>query len=321
MQLFLYLGPEEFRKREVMAETLRKNAFTIQELQNYHSSGVNLDEIQNLLLSPPLFGNIPAVLLTDIDMLNTKQQNRLAKLCAMCRKAQGIKSLFFLFSKEYKISAALGKVFSKSEQKVFWELSREEKKRHIADFCRNNGKEIEPSATEVLFERVSSDVVTLERTLATVFLYLSNRPENTQISEDLLSQIFTQSRDATVYDLFHRMVGRDLGQSLQTVDSLLLQGSSKAVAVIMQLLYQWDKLLQIKERMSFDSFEEVCATEYIRTKALKADMRLGTEKYSLAELRKIQKLNQDYNLDVKLSGNLQDLLFKYYVYKVICIRA
>ncbi|MEM9423531.1 MAG: DNA polymerase III subunit delta [Spirochaetota bacterium] len=315
MELFLYLGPEEFRKRETMMGTLRKHKFALEELQNYHGASVNLDEVQNLLLSPPLFGNIPPVLLTDIDLLSPKSQKQLADLCLLCRKTKNVSTLFFLFSKEYKISAALGKVFSKSEQKIFWELKEEEKKSHIEAFCRSHGKKIESSAIEVLLERVSGDVVTLERTLVTVFLYLGENA--TEISEELLNGIFTQSRDAGPYDLFHHMALRDLGSALRTVDSLLLQGSAKAVALIMQMLYQWDKLLQIKERMRFDSFEDVCSAEFVRTRALKADMRRGAENYSLAELRKVQKLTQDYNLDIKLGRGLQDLLFKHYVYEVI----
>ena len=318
MQLFLYLGPEEFRKRKTMADLLHKNRFTMQQLQSYHASSVNLDEIQHLLLSPSLFGDTPPVLLADIDLLAAKEQKRLAELCFRCRKAQGVSSLFFLFSNEYKVSVALGKVFPKSEQKLFWELSEDEKKKHIATFCCDHSKEIEPSAIEVLLERVSSDVVTLERTLVTVFLYLGEG--TAQISEELLSQIFTQSRDATVYDLFHYMVERNLGRSLQAVDSLLLQGGSKTVSFVIQLLYRWDKLLQIKERMRFDPFEDVCSAEYVRTKALRADMRRGVECYNLAELRKIQKINQDYNLNIKLGSGLQDLLFKHYVYEIINVQ-
>ena len=321
MQLFLYLGPEEFRKRETMARVLHKNKLSTQQLQSYHASSVSLDELQSLLLSPPLFGDIPPVLLSDIDLLSSKDRKRLAELCILCRKAKDIKNIFFLFSKEYKVSAALEKVFPKSEQKVFWELNEEEKKQHITTFCQSYGKRIEASAIEVLFERVSNDIVTLERTLATVFLYLENQRDVELLSEELLRQIFTQSRDATVYDLFHYMVERKLGHSLQIVDSLLLQGHSKIVSLIMQLLYQWYKLLQIKERMRFDSFEDVCIAEYVRTKALKADMLKGVQKYNLEELRKIDKINQGYNLNIKLCSGLQDLMFKHYVYEVINIRA
>ncbi len=318
MPLFLYLGPEEFRKRDMMSDLLKKKGIALKELQSYHAFSVNLDELQNLLLSPPLFGDAAPVLLTDIDLLSTKAQKHLAELCELCRKSENESLLFFLFSKEYKISAALDKVFPKNEQKVFWELSESEKKNHILTFCRINGKEIEPLAIDILFERISSDVVMLEQTLATVFLYLGQSVA--QISEDLLNQIFAQSREATVYDLFHYMVERDLGRSLQIVDGLLLQGASKAVSLITQLLYQWDKLLQVKERMRFDRFEDVCSAEYVKTKALKADMRKGVEHYNLVQLRKIQKINQDYNLHIKLSGVLQELLFKHYIYEVISVR-
>ena len=57
---------------------------------------------------------------------------------------------------------------------------------------------MEASAIEILFERVSTDLMVLEKTLETVLLYL---PESTKrISEELLYQVFSQSRDATVYD-------------------------------------------------------------------------------------------------------------------------
>ena len=54
MQLFLYLGPEEFRKRETMKVILAKSQFTIAQLQTYHASSVNLTELQNLLLTPAI---------------------------------------------------------------------------------------------------------------------------------------------------------------------------------------------------------------------------------------------------------------------------
>ena len=322
MPLFLCLGPEEFRKREFLASVLQKYQFSLRQLQSYHSSSVNLAEIQNILLSPPLFEDIPPVLLTDIDLLGVKQQKILADLCMRFRKSASVNTLFFLFSKEYKISNVLNKNFSKtnkSEQLFFGELSEDEKIKHLIAFCHNNGRNIEPSAVNILLEKVSTDVFTLERTLATVFLYLGEESFNKQITEELLIQIFMQSLDGSVYDLFHCMVNRNLARSLEVVSSLLLQGSPKATAIVIQLLYQWDKLLQIKERMRFDSFEEACRAEQVRTKMLKADMRRGVEEYSLRELRRIQKVNQDYSMNIKLATGLQDTILKHYIYKVLNI--
>ncbi len=322
MQVFLYIGPEEFRKREELAGQLRKKQYSLQDLQSYHGSSVNLDELKNALLAPPLFGGVFPVLLTDIELLSARDQKRLLALCQLCRQADSPPTLFFLFSKERKLPAILAKGFPKSEQKIFRELSEDEKKSHIAIFCRRHGKEIEDSAIDILLERVSGDLLTLERTLATVFLYLESpggASAPVLIREELLAHVFTQSRDATVYDLFHYMVERNLDRSLQTLDSLLLQRGSKAAALIIQLIYQWDRLLQIKERMRYDTFEEVCSVEYVRTKALKADLRQGVEKYSLAELRQVQKINQDTSLNIKLSGGLQDILIKHYVYQITTI--
>ena len=318
MPLFLCLGPEEFRKREFLASVLQKYQFSLKQLQSYHSSSVNLSEIHNILLSPPLFGDIPPVLLTDIDLLGVKQQRNLARICTVFRKSAGKDTLFFLFSREYRVSNALNKVFPKSnknEQKVFWELSEDEKVKHVIAFCHKSGRSIEPSAVTILLERVSTDVLALEHTLATVFLYLGEG--SSQITEELLSRIFMQSRDESVYDLFHHMVERNLGRSLEIIGSLLLQGSSKAASIIIQLLYQWDKLLQIKERMRFASFEEACRAEQVRTKTLKADMRRGVEEYSLQELRSIQKINQDYSLNIKLAAGLQDTMLKHYIYQAL----
>ena len=319
MPLFLCLGPEEFRKREFLTSVLQKYQFSLKQLQNYHSSSANLAELQNILLSPPLFDDIPPVLLTDIDLLGVKQQKSLARLCTLFRKSASSNTLFFLFSREYKVSATLSKVFPKSnknEQKVFWELSEDEKVKHVIAFCNKNERSIEPSAVTILLERVSTDVLALERTLATVFLYLGEESSQ-KITEELLSRIFMQSRDESVYDLFHYMVERNLGRSLEIVSSLLLQGSSKAASIIIQLLYQWDKLLQIKERMRFASFEEACRAEQVRTKTLKADMRRGVEEYSLQELRSIQKINQDYSLNIKLAAGLQDTMLKHYIYEAL----
>ena len=318
MPLFLCLGPEEFRKREFLTSVLQKYQFSLKQLQSYHSSSANLAELQNILLSPPLFGDIPPVLLTDIDLLGVKQQKSLARLCTVFRKSAGKDTLFFLFSREYRVSNTLNKVFPKSnknEQKVFWELSEDEKVKHVIAFCNKNGRSIEPSAVTILLERVSTDVLALEHTLATVFLYLGEG--SPQITEELLSRIFMQSRDESVYDLFHYMVERNLGRSLEIIGSLLLQGSSKAASIIIQLLYQWDKLLQIKERMRFASFEEACRAEQVRTKTLKADMRRGVEEYSLQELRSIQKINQDYSLNIKLAAGLQDTMLKHYIYQAL----
>ena len=319
MQLFLYLGPEEFRKRETMKAILIKSQFTTAQLQTYHASSVNLTELQSLLLTPPLFGDIAPVLLTDIELLNLKNQKCLADLCTLCHKASNISTLFFIFSKEHKAPTPLSKIFAKSQQKVFWELSEEEKKKHITNFCYKHGKQMEASAIEILFERISNDLMVLEKTLETVLLYL---PESTkQISEELLYQVFSQSRDATVYDLFRSMAKRNLPNSLQIAESLLLQGSSKASTYISQLLYQWDKLLQIKDRMRSDSFENACSAEFLRTKTLKADIYQGTQHYQLAELYKIQKINENYNLYIKQGRNIQDLLFKQYIYDLINVQA
>ena len=101
----------------------------------------------------------------------------------------------------------------------------------------------------------------------------------------------------------------------------MLQGSSKATTYISQLLYQWDKLLQIKDRMRSDSFENACCAESLRTKTLKADIYQGTQHYQLAELYKIQKINESYNLYIKQGRNIQDLLFKQYIYDLINVQA
>lgn len=318
MEVFAYLGPEEYSKREKIQEILKKNKESWNSLQQYHAGSVDIEEIQSLLLVPPLFGDPPWVLINDIDLLNAKNQKKLSEIIVSLQKRRGANKLFLL-SKEYKLAASLAKVVAKSDQKVFWGLSDEDKKKHILQFVHKHKFQIETNAVELLFERVSNDIIILEKNLETIFLYLSDR-EDREISEELLSRILVQGRDTSIFDIFHYLAQRNLAKAMLGIETLLLEGSGKIVSHFIVLQRHWDKLLLIKERMPFHSFDEICNTEFIKTKALKADYHLGVQKYKLEELKFIQKINQEYSLRLKLGSGIQDELFRHYIFRCISAR-
>lgn len=313
MELYLYLGPEEFKKREAIEKSLREKKRKLSDLKKFHASSVNLEEVWELLSTVPLFGGgFPSIVISDINLLTAKQQKRLTEICTIAKNLQNDAQLFLL-SKEYKIGAGLAQVFPKPAQRIFWEQSESEKKKYIRDFVRRNQFQIEEGAVELLFEKISRDLLVLEKSLETVFLYMHGTDARS-ITEEELQQIFFQSRDVTVFDLFHYLSARDLAHSLIVAESLLLRGSDKPIGLLLVLMKQWNQLLRFKERLQFDSFEKICADESIKTKALKANLRVGADRYNLRELLNIQKLNYDYSVKLKLGGALQNILFQHYIY-------
>ncbi len=127
------------------------------------------------------------------------------------------------------------------------------RRRAIADFCRNAGKSIAPAAVQYLETIIGSDTGTMMNELEKLLLYAGDAPEITLADCRAVS---SRTPEAVSWTFTGALIERDLRTALEVLDTLIKQGDA-ALRVLAAVGGEFQKLIQVKRAMRELKLERV----------------------------------------------------------------
>ncbi len=122
----------------------------------------------------------------------------------------------------------------------------ENRRRRIADLCREAGKRIAPAAAQYLENTIGTDSGTLAQELEKLLLFVGDAPEITL--EDCRA-IASRTPEAVSWNFTGALVERDTRGALEVLDALIKQGDA-AIKVLAAVTSEFQKIIQVKRAMA-----------------------------------------------------------------------
>jgi DNA polymerase-3 subunit delta len=142
-------------------------------------------------------------------------------------------------------------IVSPEHQKVFWEMFDNQKPGWVVSFFRQRQVSVEPDAVESLLEMVENNTRDMRVECERLALFFG---PGATIDRESVERYISHSREENVFTLFAAMAGRDLDQTEEILEKILLSREAEPTQLVSGLLWQFRNLARLK-RLLADNYE------------------------------------------------------------------
>jgi DNA polymerase-3 subunit delta len=245
--VYLYLGPENGRKKEALQELqeqITKANGEPPEKHRLYAFESDSEAILTLVQNGSLFAAHTLVIVNNAEALNKK-----ADVTSLVNyiKNPNQSATLVLLSDENKIETKIQSAAPKSGVRVFWEMFENEKKGWLMKTFQNLGHSITPEGAEFFLEMVENTTDVLKNEASRVSLFLG---QGAEVTLEKLETFLDHSREETVFSLFNRIIDDNLEGALEVLRKILLSSSpGQGVGLLGGLQFQVRRILEFKNRL------------------------------------------------------------------------
>lgn len=247
--VYLFVGPEEYVKREALS-ALRDKLLPagLEALNDTTLEGITAQQITDAAETLPVMCERRVVTVTDwAPLLPAKSKNEEAEVAWMQRwlenPPQSCALVFYMRSDPDGRKKMTGLLKKKAETVAFDLLSEAELSRWCASRLKPLGKRLSPRALSTLTYMAGQELTRLSGELDKLAAYLGD--ERDEITEADVAAIVPASLEYNVFELLNSLLAGDMKKGQQTVNSLL-QGGQSTVGLLAMLTRQLRQLTHMK---------------------------------------------------------------------------
>ena len=314
----LLLGPEEGEKNALV--TTIRNGLAARlgaepETSRVYAGETPVSEILLRLRNQSLFSRYRLVIVGDVDAV--KRPDDVAQLVEYIGSPAADATLLLLsagFASEVdkRIVAAV----PKDAQKVFWEMFDNQKPGWITGFFRQRKITIAPDAVEYILDMVENNTRDMRTECDRLALFFG---PGATIDLASVEQYIYHSKEENVFTLFDRVCQRQLLESEEVLDKILLSKEADATQLATGLLLQFRKLAQLK-RMQGENYESSEAFTRLRifSKRNQKTYVEGARRYTGGDLETVVQLLAAFDERFRsVKTDLHPLLLHLMVYYIV----
>lgn len=314
--VYLFLGPEEGKKKAEIAKIekfLTKTLGESPEKHSFYPFEKKISEIISLMKNGSLFSNHKFIIISNAEEIKKKADVDL--LIEICKKPVKGNTLI-LKSSNSSIDKKIEKVIPKSNKIIFWEMFENQKKGWITGYFTSHEQRISPNAVDHLLEMVENNTQELKIACEKMSFFFD---KGKIISEDDIDTYLYHSREENVFTLFEKMCLKDLEASLEINNKLSLSSDNTPIAIISGLLWQFKRLLSVKTLMNQRfGVDEAMLKQGIRGKKNQQSYKAALGNYSLHELEKIILILSEHDFMLRnAKTDMQKVIIEVLIYKCV----
>ena len=316
LPVYLLLGPETGQKDDFINDLRKKIlAATGEKPEEYKffSFETRPSEIVSILRNGSLFSPYRLVIFAGIEELKKKDDT--AIFIEYFAKPSNEATLILL-SESIQIDGKLEKAAGPKAKKVFWELFDNQKTGWISGYFSKYGISIKPDASELLLEMIENDTQDLRKECEKLVLFF---PKGSSIEAADIEKYIYNSKEENVFTLFENLAVLQLETSLDILRKILLSKDSNAVQLLSGLLWQWRKLLALKQLTDKNHpVDEAFLQADIKSKRQQKLYGQALKNFTLHELEHIIDLTAATDARIRsVRTDLHDHLLMMYLYGTI----
>jgi len=312
--LYLVISEEEYLRvdatRRWLAALENKAPQTV---YRFRPPRWDIAELENVMVTIPMFGDAVAVIIHDIEKTHAAHQERLASLLAARGKHVSVLATAGSIDKRRKFSKALMKLGSVEE---FGRVYAEQRPGWVHRIAGDLGWSISNEAAAAVAELVGEDLLAYEAELKKIILYIGEKRRIEKHDIDIV--LFADSRfgDFAITDAVGR---RDLARALRIMRQLYAGSGSKGgwMPLLSGTLFRF---LRFKSLADKQSDREIAAELKLNPYVAKL-LRPQVARFSRAELLQGLNLLYETEKDIKTSVLPPALAAELFLVKLIPRRA
>ncbi len=314
----LLLGPEEGEKTALV--TTIRDGLTARlgeqpETSRVYAGETPVAEIVLRLRNQSLFARHRLVIVGDVDAV--KRADDVAQLVEYIGSPAPDATLLLLsggFASDVdrKIVAAV----PKDAQKIFWEMFDNQKPGWVTGFFRQRKITIAPDAVGYILDMVENNTRDMRAECERLALFFG--PDAT-IDLASVEQYIYHSKEENVFTLFDRICQKELLESEEVLDKILLSREADATQLATGLLLQFRKLALFK-RMQGENYESAEAFTKLRIFSKKNQKTYveGSRRYSTGDVETVVQLLATFDERFRsVKTDLHPLLLHLMVYYIV----
>jgi DNA polymerase III subunit delta len=265
--VWLLTGPEEGEKAaflQQLAAGLEKSHGEPPEVHRFYAFEAQVPEVVRCLRNQSLFARHRLVILGEAHRV--KSDDEIAALAEYVKNPAPDATLVLESSENpsemnRKIAGdtrrkAAG-IVPLDRQKVFWEMFDNQKPGWVVNFFRQRRIDVHSDAVESLLDMVENNTRDMRVECERLALFFG---PGASIDRESVERYISHSKEENVFTLFAAVAARDLGQSAEILEKILLSRETEPTQLASGLLWQFRNLARLK-RLLADNYEmtEACA--------------------------------------------------------------
>jgi DNA polymerase III subunit delta len=314
----LLLGPEEGEKSALVAtirEGLAARLGEQPEVTRFYAGDATAAQILLCLRNQTLFARHRLVIVANVDAV--KRAEEVAQLVEYCGSPAPDATLLLLspgFAGD--IDRKLIAAVPKDAQKIFWEMFENQKQGWVTAFFQKRKIRIEPDAVDYILDMVENNTRDMRTECERLALFFG-----TDATIDLanVEQYIYHSKEENVFTLFDRICARELAESEEVLEKILLARESDATQLTSGLLMQFRRLAGFK-RMQESNYESAEAFTKLRIFSKKNQKTYleGSRRFTQADIERIVQLLAAFDERFRsVKTDLHALLLHLQVYYIV----
>jgi len=315
----LLLGPEEGRKAEFIEKIKEKLAAAFggeqPEVSRFYAGETRMAEVVLCLRNKSLFSRHRLVIVGNAHDISRAEEVRTLVEYLGSPAADATLLLVtsgFAGEVDKKITGAV----PKENQKIFWEMFDNQKQGWVANFFRQRGISIEPTAVEYILDMVENNTRDLRMECERLAQFFG---PDAAIGLESVEQYIYHSKEENVFTLFDRVCDRDLGPAEEVLDKILLSREAEPTQIASMLLVQFRRLANLK-RLLAENYELAEAFPKVKlyTKKSQKTYLEGNRKYSAQDIEAIILLLAEFEERFRsIKADLHSLLLHLLIYYIV----
>ncbi|MGL4524184.1 MAG: DNA polymerase III subunit delta [Spirochaetia bacterium] len=279
----LLLGPEIGQKQEFVDALFLQAQKSDPAIERYkfYPYDAAIHEIINIIETPGLFQSARFLQIANIEDFKAVDMEKL--LIAITHMSSSVWVVLFSTQNQApKIHKKLEHVIPAKNRRIFWEMFENRKHEWINEFFTKEGIKIAPDAIDKLLVLVENNTQELRVACEALAGFFENQA---MITEENVSTFVIHSREESVYSLFFYILNTDLVASCDCLLRLAMSPESIGVQTLTGLLWQFRKVLKLKELLEAGISIDLAAKQVMILGKHQIQLyHKATKKYSMDQL-------------------------------------
>ncbi len=314
----LLLGPEEGEKAALVStikEGLTARMGEQPEVTRFYAGDGPVAEIVLCLRNQTLFSKHRLVIVANVEAV--KRADEVAQLVEYCGAPAPDATLLLLSSGfASDIDKKLMSAVPKDAQKIFWEMFENQKHGWVTAFFQKRKIGIAAEAVEYILDMVENNTRDMRSECERLALFFG---PDTTIGLSNVEQYIYHSKEENVFTLFDRVCARELAESEEVLEKILLARESDATQLTSGLLMQFRRLAGFK-RMQAANYESAEAFTKLRIFSKKNQKTYleGSRRFTPQDIECVVELLATFDERFRsVKTDLHELLLHLLVYYIV----